>query len=128
MVKQGDALRHSSGEASRNSLGLLEALARRREIAQKTPEELDAIAARAAYERAKTGALGKPKPPKDTSFGDATELRKEFFSNQVAKDMQNVAVNFAKVKSASQDPSAAGDIAMIYGFMTGQDPSLMASA
>lgn len=106
---------------------LLRALSVRKPQA-KTPEELEAIAARSAFEREKTRQLGLPKPPKEpksppgTSPKDVDALRKEFFSNQIAKDMQNVAVNWGKIQSAAKDPSAAGDIALIYSFMKNQDP------
>lgn len=64
----------------------------------------------------------REKPTPGSGIKGAAEMRKEFFSNQVAKDMQNVAVNYEKVMTAAKDPSAAGDIALIYGFMKNQDP------
>lgn len=54
--------------------------------------------------------------------GDISELRKEFMSNPVTKDTQNVATSYQKIQSAAQNPSAAGDLSLIFGYMKMLDP------
>jgi hypothetical protein len=49
-------------------------------------------------------------------------LRKEVMGNPVTKDYLDAQVAFDKVQRASQDPSAAGDLALIFGVMKTLDP------
>jgi hypothetical protein len=63
-------------------------------------------------ERAKQLALGT----------GATELRKEFIGAQAVKDMQNVATAYDKVNKAATNPSAAGDLSLIFAYMKMLDP------
>lgn len=65
-----------------------------------------------ATERAKQLALGT----------GSTEMRKEFIGQQAVKDMQNVSTAYAKVSKAAQNPSAAGDLSLIFGYMKMLDP------
>lgn len=117
MVQRGQSLRNSASGS-----GLLEALARRRQVAEKGPEELDAMEALAADRRSKTAARGVPKPPKDTSTKDAGDMRKELNGNPVTKAAQDAAVAWSKIQTSAKDPSAAGDLALIFNFMKTLDP------
>jgi len=49
-------------------------------------------------------------------------LRKEVFSSPVADDYLKAQVAFAKVERAAANPSAAGDLALIFGVMKTFDP------
>lgn len=51
-----------------------------------------------------------------------TEMRKELMGNPVTRATQDVATAYERVKAASAAPSAAGDIALVYGFMKLMDP------
>lgn len=50
----------------------------------------------------------------------ARDLRKEF--TQVSNTFRQVAANYGRIQAAVQDPSPAGDIAVVYGFMKMLDP------
>lgn len=104
MTGRGDALRALSVRGQR----------------PKTPEELDAMAARAEYERAKGKALGAPKPVKDTSFGDATDLRKELSGLPETKAIVEAEASYHQLANASND--ATGDVARIYALAKTFDP------
>lgn len=56
-----------------------------------------------------------PKPP------SAAELRGEYI--KATKDYEQAAYGYGKVVSAASDPSPAGDIALIFGFMKTLDPN-----
>jgi hypothetical protein len=67
-------------------------------------------AAKAAADRAK-------------QIGDTTDgLRKEFNQLPEVKSYKEVAVNFDKVKRSAANPSAAGDLGLIFGYMKLLDP------
>lgn len=52
----------------------------------------------------------------------ASKLRDEWLKNPLTKGTQEVATAYEKVSSAGQDPSAAGDISLIFGYMKMLDP------
>jgi hypothetical protein len=54
-------------------------------------------------------------------FAKADKLRDEF--NAQSKDFISVGDNFNNVRAAAQDPSAAGDISMIFAYMKMLDPN-----
>jgi hypothetical protein len=68
--------------------------------------------------KAKDDAAKKEKDAAD----DVTGLRKEFNQLPAVKQFEDVSVSFDKLKSAAADPSPAGDMAVIFGFMKMQDP------
>ena len=115
-VQQAQQLGRGNGEA-----GLLSTLLRRKNAAQKSPEELDAIAARAAYEREKAAALKRGKPVKDTSFGDATDLRKELSGLPETKDIAQAEGIYKQIPDAPA--TGAGDLSLIYGLAKMFDPA-----
>lgn len=50
------------------------------------------------------------------------DLRKEFNALPVVKDFDDVRTAFLKVKSAAENPSAAGDLALVFNYMKILDP------
>lgn len=52
----------------------------------------------------------------------ATGLRKEFEGHQTVKDYRSTKVSLEKLRNAAQDPSAAGDLALIFSYMKILDP------
>ncbi len=54
---------------------------------------------------------------------DGTDLRKEFNALPAVKQYNEVRTSFAKMEQAVRDPSAAGDIALIFSFMKMLDPT-----
>ena len=67
----------------------------------------------AGEERATTREFAKP--------GSPAPLRKEFTA--LSKDFRKVRDAFGKVQKAAENPSAAGDVSMIFGFMRMLDPA-----
>lgn len=61
-------------------------------------------------------------PTKSTIQSEA-ELRKEFTGQQQVKDYQIVRNAFANVQAAAKNPSAAGDLSMIFAYMKILDPN-----
>lgn len=58
-----------------------------------------------------------------TNFDRAAKLRDDYLGNNLTKKTQEVSQAFAKIQEVSaQEPSAAGDISMVYNFMRMQDP------
>lgn len=84
----------------------------------KTREELDNLSATATLKRAKAAQLGKPK---DTSFKDATDLRKELSGLPETKDISQAESIYAQIPNAP--PTGAGDLSLIYGLAKMFDPS-----
>ena len=62
-----------------------------------------------------------PAAVKDTSKPE-TALHTAWMSNPTTKKSQEVATAYEKVKSAAEDPSAAGDLSLIFGYMKMLDP------
>lgn len=59
---------------------------------------------------------------KDPVLKAATELRKEFNSRPEIKRFSEVSTAFDKVQQAAENPSAAGDLSLIFGYMKMLDP------
>lgn len=73
-------------------------------------------------ERIKSQIASTPKPADDKeTFTRASSLRKEFTT--LAKTFRDVRDSFARVESSSEDPSAAGDLALIFNYMKMLDPA-----
>lgn len=105
LVGRGDALRD---------------VAYRRQALPKTPEELEAMRARAIKDLAVAAGYGKVKPEKDTSFGDATDLRKEVTSQPETKAFVEVESGYHNLANAPDN--ATGDVARIYALAKMNDP------
>jgi hypothetical protein len=56
----------------------------------------------------------------DETFKRANILRDEY--NTLTKDFETISSGYRNILSAAEQPSAAGDIALVYGFMKLQDP------
>lgn len=57
----------------------------------------------------------------DSKFDKASKLRKEIFA--VSSDFRKVEDAFGRIEAATQDPSPAGDLALIFNFMKILDPA-----
>lgn len=55
-------------------------------------------------------------------ISNLTELRKEVTSHPVSKTTFEIASSYDKIRRATEKPSAAGDMTLIYNFMKMQDP------
>lgn len=53
---------------------------------------------------------------------DETGMRKELQGHPVAREFFNAEIGFNKMQAAAANPSAAGDISLIFGFMKTMDP------
>ncbi len=65
---------------------------------------------------------GKQFDASGPDFETEQKLRKEFLNLPVVKDFSAVKDAFGKVEAATKDPSAAGDLALIFNFMKMLDP------
>jgi hypothetical protein len=83
-------------------------------------------AAEARKERERLAKEAKEKATQDKAtqqnLDREGELRRELLGNPVVREYQTTAVGFDKMRRASSDPSAAGDLAMVFGFMKTLDP------
>lgn len=98
----------------------LRELAARRRSLRKTPEELDAMAARAAKDRAVAANYGKTKPEKDTSFDDASKIRRELSGLPETEALGEVEAGYTQLHGAKDTPT--GDVARIYALAKIFDP------
>ncbi len=67
------------------------------------------------------GAEGAP--PSEKTIKSEAELRKEYTGQQHVKEYQTVRNAYTNVKNAAKDPSAAGDLSMIFAYMKILDPN-----
>lgn len=65
---------------------------------------------------------GKAEKETNTARGASMDLRKEFNALPIVKNFNEVDAAYGKVKAAASEPSAAGDMALIFGFMKLLDP------
>jgi hypothetical protein len=78
--------------------------------------QLDVDQEKLAIERAKL----KQGPDGDKQFKQATELRKEFIAASKDYQLQNDAIG--RIAASAKDPSAAGDLSLIFNYMKVLDP------
>ena len=67
----------------------------------------------------------RPPPPASSGYRDmsaAASLRGQFKGEQAIKDAEQVATAYKKIKAAANNPSAAGDLSLIFGYMKMLDP------
>lgn len=64
--------------------------------------------------------LGVPTVDPEKKFNQEEKLRKDF--NTITKDFRTVRDSIARVKSSGKNPSAAGDLALIFNYMKILDP------
>jgi hypothetical protein len=67
-------------------------------------------------------ALKNPMPDAGAVFDSATDLRKEWIGMPAVKAFETQSAAMARLEAAATDPSAAGDMAMLYGYMKLLDP------
>lgn len=65
-------------------------------------------------------AAAPDKPTKDQSFDMAAKLRTEF--NTQSKEFRGVADSYQRILDSASNPSAAGDLALIFNYMKVLDP------
>lgn len=98
-----------------------------------SPEKKAEQEADLAYKKAQTTGLlaeaekkkseiGK-KPLTDPELKAASELRKEFQGRQGVKDFNTIETAYRKIEQAEKNPSAAGDLSLIFSYMKILDPS-----
>lgn len=75
---------------------------------------------RKQLETHKAGLKGKGEPTQEDLLSRSTTLRKEF--SQQSKTFINVRDSFQRIQASVKDPSAAGDLALIFNFMKMLDP------
>lgn len=56
------------------------------------------------------------------TFSSEAELRKEWQNHPVTKNTDSLSQQASKIVTAAKDPTAAGDMGVIFGFMKMQDP------
>ena len=61
-------------------------------------------------------------PPKGGDFKDASAFRKEFTNIPRIKNFAGVTEAYSRIVASAQDPSAAGDLALIFNYMKVLDP------
>lgn len=106
------------------------------ELAERTRQAnlMDARgwAALSQEERLARMRMQAEKEARDSSKGDkdtaatqknVDDLRKEFMGNAVVKEYLAASLGLEKVERAASDPSAAGDLALIFGYMKTLDPT-----
>ncbi|MFN9972341.1 MAG: hypothetical protein ACK58T_20870 [Phycisphaerae bacterium] len=81
------------------------------------------ITAKSAAERIKNAAEGKDSRGERNDRTDESKFRNEWLKNPITKNSQDVGIAYQKVASAVQDPSAAGDLSLIFGYMKMLDPA-----
>lgn len=82
------------------------------------------------YRRTKDGRIewitppsGGADMPTSSTIKNEAELRKEYTGQPQIKEYQTVRNAFQNVKNAARDPSAAGDLSMIFAYMKMLDPN-----
>lgn len=81
--------------------------------------QTEGLLANAAKDRT---AAKNPKPITDPELKAATDLRKEFQSRQGVKDFNTIETAYRKIEQAEKNPSAAGDLSLIFSYMKILDP------
>jgi hypothetical protein len=76
---------------------------------------------------AETGQIGKQKPEdiakkNEQDYKKSDDLKQSYNNNSVTKNTNDVRTAYEKVKIAADEPSAAGDLSLIFGYMKMLDP------
>lgn len=79
---------------------------------QKTQAEIGKL-------RKETATAGQPDPEK--TFKNATSLRQDYLAN--SKTFQGAKDGYERVIASAENPSAAGDLSLIFGYMKTLDPN-----
>lgn len=128
MTFRGEALRQAA-----ERLKLLRQESARRSAQGKDKFDLDKYRVEAGVNQGWKGlglrqqeleaqAAERERKRQERTQDDETGMRREFMSNPVAKSYFEAEVGYNKMQAAARDPSAAGDISLIFGFMKTMDP------
>lgn len=94
---------------------------------KKRSLEMGLLGAKAEKEKADAkralSDAANPRPRTDMELRNASDLRKEFQGRPGVKDFNQIQTAYRKVESAANEPSAAGDLSLIYGYMKMLDPN-----
>lgn len=77
--------------------------------------------------KAETALLGKPKSEdlakvNKENYDKAADLRNKYETHKTTQDTNQVLTAYEKVKLSATEPSAAGDLSLIFGYMKMLDP------
>ncbi len=98
---------------------------------EKVPAEIETLRARAVDGGLEPGTPeyqrfmlsdGKAVGPVQPDFEGEQKLRKEFTALPVVKDFSAVDDAFARIEASASEPSAAGDLALVFNYMKLLDP------
>ena len=56
------------------------------------------------------------------TFDDMNKFRSDYMKNDVTRDTNKVRASYNRIKASAKDPSAAGDLALIFNYMKMLDP------
>lgn len=89
----------------------------------KMKAEIAAAAKQSALQQ-KAMAAGEKQDLKaqERAFKGVSDLANKYESNPTTKDTQNIAASWERVQGAFKEPSAAGDLNLIFGYMKMLDP------
>lgn len=73
-------------------------------------------------DRTKLAQLQSPAPDPNATFENSTALRKEWNSNASVKAFATQVAAFGRMNASAANPSAAGDLSMIFNYMKVLDP------
>lgn len=90
--------------------------------ARAKPEQVRGIEVDGNILNPYTGEIIYQAPPKGVDQKQIVEARKEFTGLKPVKDFADVTFAYSRVVTSAQDPSPAGDLALIFNYMKVLDP------
>lgn len=122
-AEESKAERFIRMRALETQIAALESLNENKRLDREQEKEL--ANKKAELEREKIAAKEGEKSEKDSDadFKAEGELRRELQNSQIVKDFQLAGVGYDKVRLAAADASAAGDLALVFGYMKTIDPT-----
>jgi len=72
--------------------------------------------------QAQFDAATQPKPVESKTYQESGELRREFSAIPLVRDFSQQASAFGRIQESARDPSAAGDMSLLFGYMKLLDP------
>lgn len=73
--------------------------------------------------QAQFDAATQPKPIESKTYQESGELRREFSAIPLVRDFSQQASAFGRIQESARDPSAAGDMSLLFGYMKLLDPA-----
>ena len=108
------------GEVDEERLGEEEKTASKLDLDEARAEQARASAAKAARAPVAKGPKAPPSPQAVTK--DASKLRIEYIKRPEVADAVKSRIEFRKMEQSANNPSAGGDLALIFSFMKVLDP------